>query len=118
MPEQQPNLKITEQGGVSVVEFQDRKILEELLINQIGEQLAQLAESKPQGRVLLSFKNVEPLSSAALGMLITLHNQVKKHEGRLLLSDINPQIFQVFEITKLNRLFEIFPTAEQALAKA
>lgn len=118
MPEQRANLTVTEQGAVSVVEFQDRKILEEVLIARIGEELGELAEAKPSVRLLLSFKKVEHLSSAALGMLITLHHQVKKQEGRLMLSDINPQIFQVFEITKLNRLFEIFPTSAQALAKA
>ena len=117
MADQQASLKISQQDGVNVVEFQDRKILEEMLINQIGEQLTQLTESDPEVKMLLSFKHVEHLSSAALGMLITLHNQVKEPKGRLLLSDINPQIFQVFEITKLNRLFEIFPTSKQALAK-
>jgi anti-sigma B factor antagonist len=118
MPDEQTNLTITERGDVAVVEFQDRKILEELLITKIGDQLTELAASKPSIRLLLSFRNVEHLSSAALGMLITLHHQIKKKDGRLMLADINPQIFQVFEITKLNRLFEIFPTSEQALAKA
>jgi anti-sigma B factor antagonist len=118
MPEHSVNLRVTEQGEVSIVEFQDRKILEEMLIDQIEEELIQLAEAKPSARLLLNFRNVEHLSSAALGMLIKLHDKVRKNDGRLMLSDINPQIFQVFEITKLNRLFEIFPTSQQALAKA
>ena len=116
--ESQGNLDITEQKNVTVVEFQDRKILEELLITQIGEKLDQLVGTRDNMKLLLTFKNVEHLSSAALGMLITLHNKVKETEGRLMLSDINPQIYQVFEITKLDRLFEIHPTAQQALAQA
>ncbi len=116
--ESQGNLEITEQKNVTVVEFQDRKILEELLITQIGEKLDLLVGTQDNMKLLLTFKNVEHLSSAALGMLITLHNKVKETEGRLMLSDINPQIYQVFEITKLDRLFEIHPTAQQALAQA
>jgi anti-anti-sigma regulatory factor len=34
----------------------------------------------------------------------------------LKLSDINPQIFEVFKITRLDRIFEIHPTAAEALA--
>ncbi len=115
--ESQANLEITEQKNVTVVEFQDRKILEELLITQIGEKLDLLVGTQDSMKLLLTFKNVEHLSSAALGMLITLHNKVKETQGRLMLSDINPQIYQVFEITKLDRLFEIHPTAQQALAQ-
>jgi len=119
MPEEsQGHLAVTEKNNVTVVEFQDRKILEELLITQIGEKLDQLVGSQYRVQLLLTFKNVEHLSSAALGMLITLHNKVKETDGRLMLSDINPQIFQVFEITKLDRLFEIHPTAQQALGTA
>ena len=119
MPDEaQGNLAITERNNVTVVEFQDRKILEEILITQLGEQLDQLIGSQFRVQLLLTFKNVEHLSSAALGMLITLHNKVKETQGRLMLSDINPQIYQVFEITKLDRLFEIHPTAQQALGQA
>jgi anti-sigma B factor antagonist len=116
--ESQANLQVTEQKSVTVVEFQDRKILEEFLITQIGEKLDQLIATQDNMKLLLTFKNVEHLSSAALGMLITLHNKVKETDGRLMLSDINPQIYQVFEITKLDRLFDIHPTAKQALAQA
>jgi len=116
MAGKRPNLKVGRVGDVCVVEFGDRKILEELSIQQIGEQLGQLVASEPNLTLLLSFKNVEQLSSAALGMLITLNKQVTDRNGRLMLSDINPRIFEVFKITRLDKLFEIHPTASQAIA--
>ena len=58
---------------------------------------------------------MEHLSSAALGVLITLNKQVTEHKGTLKLSDIAPQIYEVFKITRLNKLFDIHDTAEQAL---
>ena len=95
MAETKANLKITKEGDVYMVEFEDRKILDELAITQIGEQLSELVASEPGIRLLLNFKNVEHLSSAALGMLITLEKQVKEERGRLKLSNIRPQIFEV-----------------------
>ena len=73
-------------------------------------------ESEPEIRMLVSFANVEFFSSAALGMLITLDKLVKERKGRLKLSDITPQIYEVFKITRLDKLFEIHETTEKALA--
>lgn len=112
----QSHLTVTAKAsGARVVEFADRRILEEPCISEIGEELTKLVQDGPKPRLLLSFKNVEHLSSAALGMLITLSKQVDEHQGKLRLSDITPQIYEVFKITRLNKLFEIHDTAEQAL---
>jgi anti-sigma B factor antagonist len=116
MAEQTTRLKIKEQQGISIVEFSDRKILDELCIHEIQEELSILVESRPGVKLLLCFRNVEHLSSAALGMLITLKKKVEEAKGVLKLSNINPQIFEVFKITRLNKIFDIHPTTDKALA--
>lgn len=116
MEQPSSHLKIKRTDGVSIVEFADRKILEELSIQEIGEELQQVVASESGIKLLLNFKNVDHLSSAALGMLITLNKRVKEQAGGLKLSDINRQIFEVFKITRLNRVFDIHDSAEQALA--
>ena len=115
MEQPSSHLKIRKQGGVSIVEFADRKILEELSIQEIGDELRRLAESETGIRLLLDFDNVDHLASAALGMLITLHKKVQEQNGALKLSNINKQIFQVFRITRLNRVFDIHESADKAL---
>ena len=115
MEQPSTHLKIKRTGNVSIIEFADRKILEELSIQEIGDELRRLAESETGARLLLNFENVDHLASAALGMLITLHKRVQERNGALKLSNINRQIFQVFRITRLNRVFDIHETAEKAL---
>ena len=115
MANEHSHLTIKRVDSVNVVEFADRKILEELSISEIGQELSQLLESEPGAQILLNFKNVEHLSSAALGMLITLRQQVIEQNGKLKLSDITPQIYEVFKITRLSKLFDIHNTARQAL---
>jgi len=116
MTDEAAHLSITESNDVRIVEFADRKILEELSISEIGDELARLIEGESGVRLLLNFKNVEHLSSAALGMLITLNRKISEQSGTLKLSDISPQIYEVFKITRLNKLFDIYDTSEQALA--
>lgn len=117
MDQPSSHLKVTNTGGVALVEFADRKILEELSIQEIGDELQQLVETTPGIKLLLNFGNVDHLSSAALGMLINLNKKVKEQDGEMKLSDINRQIFEVFKITRLNRVFDIHDTQEEALAK-
>ena len=115
MASETSRLRIKKLGDVHQVEFIDRNILDEANIQHIGEEIASIIESTPRPRLLISFTNVDHLSSAALGTLITINNKVRNASGQLRLSDIDPQIYEVFVITKLNKLFEIHETAAQAL---
>ncbi len=115
MEQPSTHLKIRQSGPVSIIEFADRKILEELSIQEIQEELLKFAESRPGVQLLLDFSNVDHLASAALGMLITLHKKVQEQSGQLRLSNINRQIFQVFRITRLNQMFDIYDSSQQAL---
>ncbi|MDZ4753725.1 MAG: STAS domain-containing protein [Phycisphaerae bacterium] len=109
-------LNVRVQNGVTRIEFVDRNILDETNIQQIGEEISRLIEGQVNPKLLICFKGVEHLSSAALGTLITINNRVKAKDGQLRLSDIDPQIYEVFVITKLNKLFHIHETADKALA--
>ncbi len=116
MAEDRSHLTVKDSGGVSVVEFSDRKILDELAISEISEELSAVVARMREVKMLLNFKNVEHLSSAALSMLITLNKQVGERRGQLKLADIAPPIYEVFKITRLNKLFSIYGTAPEALA--
>ena len=108
-------LEVEDIGDVTVVNFTDRKILDEQNIQAIGEQLFQLVDELGRRKILLNFGNVEYLSSAALGKLITLNKKLQQAGGRLILCNIDAQIYEVFEITKLNKLFSIHKEEQAAL---
>jgi anti-sigma B factor antagonist len=107
-------LKVTRQGDTVQVEFMTRKILDEGNIAEIGERLSEIVEKEEHPRLIISFSAVDHLSSAALGTLIIINNKVKQRKGQLRLSNINPQIYEVFAITKLDKLFRIYPTVKEA----
>ena len=109
-------LRITEEDGIIRIEFVDRNILDEANIQQIGDEIASLVDGAVQPKMLISFENVDHLSSAALGTLITINNKIRGKDGQLRLANIDPRIYEVFVITKLNRLFQIHENADQAIA--
>ncbi|MCD6406133.1 MAG: STAS domain-containing protein [Planctomycetes bacterium] len=113
----QERLLVEPVNEVTVITFRDKKILDEAVIQEVGDALFDLVDKQYKTKLLLNFENVEYLSSAALGKLITLNKRVKEENGELKLCNIISEIYEVFRITKLNRLFEIYDDMEQALRR-
>jgi anti-sigma B factor antagonist len=109
-------IDVSKIGDVSVVRFVDKKILDEANIQELGLELFGLVEQDNRKAILLNFTNVEFLSSAALGKLITLDRKIKSNKGRLKLCSIRPEILEVFQITKLNKVFDIRKDESEAIA--
>lgn len=109
-------LKIEQVGDVTVVHFLDKRILDEPTIQAIAEQLFSLVDQDGRRCLLLNFTNVEYMSSAALGKLINLHKKLTALQGKLAMCKVIPQIYEVFAITKLDKIFKIFPDEDGALA--
>ena len=116
MAETLPPLSVSVEKGIRVIEFTNNKILDEGNIAAIQETLNVIIDENENPRLLLDFSTVDHLSSAALGMLINVNNKIKQKNGQLRLANIKPQIYEVFMITKLNKLFKILPTRTEALA--
>ena len=117
MRQDHPRLKITTQGDVTVVELADRKILDEVNISHIGERLHGLVAKAASPKFVLDFSNVAHMSSSALGMLITMHKRIREKKGQLRLCGIQAPTYEVFVITRLNEIFEISKTVEDAVKK-
>jgi anti-sigma B factor antagonist len=77
-------------------------------------------EKTTEERVILDFQKVQYMSSAMLGKLVTIGNKCKEYKAQLKLSSIDPEIRKVFQITKLDKMFDIEPNeaaARKAFAK-
>jgi anti-sigma B factor antagonist len=100
-------LEVEHVGDITVARFTDQKILDEQTVQAIREQLFGLVAELGRCKLLLDFGSVESLSSLILGGLAALNKQVNATGGRLVLCNIDPQIYEIFEITKLNKLFDV-----------
>jgi anti-sigma B factor antagonist len=108
-------LTIQNEEDIVILGFIDRNILDEASIQQIGQEITDIIEASPSPKILIDFNNVDHLSSAALGTLITVNNKVRQKDGQLRLTNIDAQIYEVFVITKLNKLFHIENNRDEAL---
>jgi anti-anti-sigma factor len=110
------SLQCTSNNDILTIFLTDAKILDAPLIEQIHHEMVGILEKTEQRNVLLDFRAVKFMSSAALGMLIRINKVCKEYKINLKLCNIEPEIAQVFKITGMNKVFAIHKTAEDACA--
>src|SRR3972149_7960374 len=103
-------------GEVLTVYFTEAKILDELVIRQVQDELIRMLEKTQEQNVLLDFRFVKFLSSSALGMLIRVNKRCKEFKIALKLCNIDKEIEKVFKITGLNKVLDICADNAEAAA--
>ena len=114
MPEQ-GNLTIQTIQDIALVIFEDESILDPLQVQDIGEKLHHLVEDEDRQRVILDFHKVSILSSQMLGVLIGLLKRIRTASGRIVICGMRTDLFKVFQITNLDKLFDFYESEGQAL---
>jgi anti-sigma B factor antagonist len=67
--------------------------------------------------VVVDFSNTTFIDSTTLGVLVGGVKRLRAQDGRLEIVCSDRNITKIFEITGLDRVFTIYPTRDEALAK-
>lgn len=70
---------------------------------------------KGEKKFLLDLSSLESIDSIGLGTLVRLSKRTKEAEAQLRISNPNPGVLKVFELTKLDKVFELYATQEEAM---
>ncbi len=76
--------------------------------------LLELAASKPH-QIVLDLSGVAYMDSSGVASLVKLLARVRRGKGVLKLAGLRPRVRSVFEITRLDTVFEIFADTQEAL---
>jgi len=110
------SLRTEENGEILVVYFNEAKILDEARIQQIGKELMATVERATAGKLLVCFQGVTFMSSAMIGKVILLNKKCKAANVKLKLCDICDNVLEVFKLMRLNKILDIQPDVEKAIA--
>jgi anti-sigma B factor antagonist len=67
-------------------------------------------------QLLINLGETQHLNSTALGVLISAHTNYVKRGGQMKLCSVDKRIENIFVITKLSLVFDVYPSEEQAIA--
>jgi anti-sigma B factor antagonist len=102
-------------GKVAVVGFVDGAIMDMEQIQQITDELEHLVDGLEEKFLLMDFSSVKFLSSQALGALLKLHHRLTDKDGWLGLCGLRKDLYKIFRLTRLDRLFNFYEDEAEAL---
>ncbi len=70
---------------------------------------------KGERKFLVDFTNTGYIDSSGLGVLVSLSKKIREQDGELRLASLNEDLRTLFELTKLDTLFRIADSREEAL---
>lgn len=66
--------------------------------------------------LIVDFSKVDFIDSSGLGILVSLF-KLMNGKGEMLLCSLNPGIMNMFTLTRMDRIFRIYPDKSSALAQ-
>jgi anti-sigma B factor antagonist len=107
MGQEPSRIKVEYGRDVTFVTFLDERLVDEEQIRELHESLEPVIEKNQDRKLILNFSNVNFMTSALLGLLVRIHKKVCELGGRLQLSNLDSNLYRIFEITKLTKVFDI-----------
>jgi anti-sigma B factor antagonist len=103
---------IKKQGEVVVVDVDGQ-----LIVGNRNELKQKVLDELDKGerKVLIDFARTGYIDSSGLGVLVSLSKRIREVGGDLRLANLNDDLKTLFELTKLDSLFQISDTRERAL---
>jgi anti-sigma B factor antagonist len=89
-------------------------VIDDDRIDELKNTLLDLVESG-HCDIIMDFGGLQAITSRGLGFLITAQKETRSREGRLALVNLSAQFAPLFELTRLNRILEIFLDMDTAL---
>ncbi|MDD2563615.1 MAG: STAS domain-containing protein [Salinivirgaceae bacterium] len=65
--------------------------------------------------IIINFLEIRYIDSTGFSVLLSVFDQAKKSDKRMLLVNISPEVTGLFKITKLNKVFDLYPTLNDAI---
>ena len=115
MPDSQAKFTTRLVGPTTVILLRGPHISDQVYVDHLGEDLIEVLETAASPDLLIDFSEIDFLTSSLLGRLIRVHKRAREAGGRLRLCSIRPRILEIFEITQLDRIMDIHPSADDAL---
>lgn len=103
------------QHNIRFVNLNENRIVSTVMVEEIGNQLQELAANLQEKKVIIDLTGVESMTSMMLGQLVKFQKTLRDTQVKLGLCCLSPDIAKLFRVSKLDSLFPIFENREMAI---
>jgi anti-sigma B factor antagonist len=115
MREEKKYFEIKKEGNVTIVTLNQAEIINESCIDGFWKQIVALIKSIPKIKLVLNLGRVDFLFSFMIEKIISLFQETRIVDGEVKLCEIKGIVSEIIKATKLNTLFEIYETEQEAI---
>ena len=111
-----PAVQIHNETGILVAEFWDCLRLDLGPVQDLRVKFDEHLRAGGRPELVVDMLGVGFAGSAALGNFVAIHRNARSKSGRLIFCNVDPNVFEVFRVSKLDPLFTF--VADRAMAIA
>jgi anti-sigma B factor antagonist len=106
-------MNIKEQYGTVIIELKG-KLVGGSLSGRMNQTINNLLDQGKKN-IVVDLSGITLLNSSGMGILISVYSKVKDSGGELKLANITNKIQGLLSITKLNRIFNVYNSVDEAV---
>jgi len=114
MAEIEPNMTFEQIDGVLVITITG-SLIDRLSVQNASDRITDKLEPTNQPKVVICFDHIKEVSSAILGAVLRVDKQIRLKNGQLRLSSMQPSVYAVFQLTRLDTILNIHESTEEAI---
>ena len=107
------SFEVTKQDGITLIDVEGQLIVGNR--QELKQKVLQELEGGER-KFLIDFDRTGYIDSSGLGVLVSLSKKIREQGGDLRLANLNEDLRTLFELTKLDTLFQISDSRDEAMA--
>ncbi len=106
--------KITIEKDTATISFNVASLAAGQILEETAQLISDLIKNSKPRNIIVDFTGVKFFSSQMLGILLDARKKLSSSSGNIAISGINPQLYRVFKITNLDKIFRFYPDVKSA----
>jgi anti-anti-sigma factor len=104
-----------QERDIHVISITNPNALEAFHVEKLGEDIFHYLQAFDAPKVVVDMRNVELLSSSALGVLISLNSLIENGGGKFCLANVSSDFQHTLKMTKIEGVIRLYESTPQAL---
>ncbi len=104
------------ENGICIVSIEGNIALDG--VNEAKAFLKPHLESDEVKGIVINFEKVNFIDSSGIGLIVSVFKTMQERSGSFAITNLSKKNEEIFTITRLNKILNIFPTESEAISAA
>ncbi len=108
-------IQIRHFGNIHIIELGCDGVPDQLLIARFQRRIERLLQTLNEPKLVINLSNLHYMPSAMIGALIAINNEARRRQGELRVASLMPMVMEMFKLSKIDKVLNLYKTPNDAL---